>query len=316
MTVRVGVIGVGHLGYHHARIYNALPDVTLEGIVDPDAERTAKVAGEFSTKVYDSPDALLAAGVDAVSIAAPTTHHFSLAMQALAAGVDVLVEKPMAATLTEAAALVENAAKRERLLQVGHVERFNGAVIALREGIAAPKFVECHRLSPYPKRSTDISVVHDLMIHDLDIVLALDGSEVKSLDAVGVSVFSDTEDIANARIRFASGCVANLTVSRVSIERMRKIRIFEPNAYVSTDYSAQEVLVYRKKPGPLPPNTDPMSLITVDALPVKKEEPLRLELESFIRCVKERTRPEVAGEDGLRALELADRIVHFIREHS
>lgn len=316
MTVRVGVIGVGHLGYHHARIYNDLPDVSLTGIVDPDAARSAKVAGEFGAQVYGSPEALFAAGVDAVSIAAPTTQHFPLAMQALDAGMDVLVEKPMAATLTEAAALVAHAAKQKRLLQVGHVERFNGAVIALREGIAAPKFVECHRLSPYPKRSTDISVVHDLMIHDLDIVLALDGSEVKSLDAVGVPVFSETEDIANARIRFASGCVANLTVSRVSVERMRKIRIFEPNAYVSTDYSAQEVLVYRKKPGPMPPDADPMSLISIDALPVKKEEPLRLELESFIRCVKDRTRPEVAGEDGLRALELAERIVQFIREHS
>ena len=316
MTVRVGVIGVGHLGYHHARIYNDLPDVTLKGIVDSDVERAAKVAGEFDAKTYFTPEELFASGVDAVSIAAPTTHHFSLAMQALDAGVDVLVEKPMAATLKEAAALVEHAAKQGRLLQVGHVERFNGAVIALREGIASPKFVECHRLSPYPKRSTDISVVHDLMIHDLDIVLALDGSEVKSLDAVGVPVFSETEDIANARIRFASGCVANLTVSRVSVERMRKIRIFEPNAYVSTDYSAQEVLVYRKKPGPMPPDIDPMSQISIDALAVKKEEPLRLELESFVRCVRERTRPEVAGEDGLRALELAERIVQFIRDHS
>jgi predicted dehydrogenase len=313
---RIGVIGVGHLGYHHARLYAGLPDVTLAGVVDLDAERAAKVASEFETRAFGSVGELLVAGVDAVSVAAPTTVHHSLTRDLLRAGVDVLVEKPIAKTVDEADELVRMARDHRRILQVGHVERFNGAVIALRQAVKQPRFIECHRLSPYSNRGDDVSVVFDLMIHDLDILRALDGSEVVSIDAVGVSVFSAYEDIANARIRFASGCVANLTASRVSVERMRKIRIFETNAYVSTNYSDQEVLMYRKKPGPLAPDQNLMEAIEIEALPVTKEEPLRLELESFVRCVRDRTRPEVSGGDGLAALSLAQRIVDFIREHS
>ncbi len=314
--IRAGVAGVGHLGYHHARHYAALPDVQLVGIAEPDPECRGKAAADFDTEGFSDVDSLLDAGVDAVSVVTPTVSHAEVVVRLLEAGVDVLVEKPIAATIDEAERMVAASQAHGRRLQVGHIERFNGAVMALFDAIRAPRFVECHRLSPFPGRGTDVSVVLDLMIHDLDIVLALDSSEVVSLDAVGVPVFSKSEDIANVRLRFESGCVANLTSSRVSMDRMRKIRIFETNAYVSTDYSAQEVLVYRKKPGPIPEGADPMAHILVEPLPVQKEEPLKLELMSFLSCVREGGRPAVSGEDGLKALVLARRIVDFIREHA
>lgn len=313
-TIRVGVIGVGHLGYHHARLYKSLDGVTLAGVVDSDRARGEEVAAEFETAYFANPEELLAAGVDAVSVAVPTSYHEELTLPLLRAGADVLVEKPIAASVAEGAEMVLAAKESGRLLQVGHVERFNGAVLALQGAVKEPRFIECHRLSPYPNRGHDVSVIHDLMIHDLDIILALVDSEVLSIDAVGVAVFSEVEDIANARIRFKSGCVANLTSSRISVESMRKIRIFEDNAYVSTDYSAQEVLMYRKKPGALPEGVSPMSAISIDALNVKKEEPLKLELESFIQCVRDRGKPVVSGCDGLLALELAERLVNFIRD--
>lgn len=313
--IRVGVAGVGHLGYHHARNYASLEDVTLVGVVDLDPERGQKAAEDFHVPWFKTLDELLAAGVDAVSVSVPTSAHFETATQLLNAGVDVLVEKPLAATTQEAEQMVALAKQRERILQVGHIERFNGAVIALFDAIKHPRFIECHRLSPYPNRGQDVSVVLDLMIHDLEIVLALDRSELVSMDAVGVSVFSEQEDIANVRLRFASGCVANLTCSRISLERMRKIRIFEQDAYLSTDYSDQEVLVYRKKPVKPEVVQNPMELITVEPLPIHREEPLRRELQSFVACVRDRTRPVVSGADGLAALRLAEDIVTFIREH-
>jgi predicted dehydrogenase len=313
-AIRVGVIGVGHLGYHHARLYNSLNGVSLVGIVDADWARGEEVAAEFGAASFASPEELLAAGVDAVSVAVPTSFHKEVALLLLRAGTDVLVEKPIAASTLEGSEMVEAATENECILQVGHVERFNGAVLALRGAVKEPRFIECHRLSPYPSRGHDVSVVHDLMIHDLDIILALVDSEVVSVDAVGVSVFSAVEDIANARVRFESGCVANLTSSRISVESMRKIRIFEDNAYVSTDYSAQEILIYRKQPGALPEGVSPMSAISIDAIDVKKEEPLKLELESFIQCVRDRGKPVVSGHDGLLALKLAERLVDFIRD--
>ena len=313
-NVRVGVIGVGHLGYHHARLYSELEGCELVGVCDTDPERGAQVAAEFDVPCFAAPGELEKAGLDAVSVATPTRYHRDIAVQMLNAGVDTLVEKPIAGSVAEAREIVEVAAKQNRMLQVGHVERFNGAVIALMNAFQQPKFIECHRLSPYPSRGTDVSVVHDLMIHDLEIVLALDGSEVTSVDSVGVSVFSETEDIANTRLRFASGCVANLTASRVSMDSMRKIRIFEENAYVSTDYSEQQVLVYRKKPGTLAPGVSPMEMISIEPLELTREEPLRLELEAFLECVRNRTRPVVAGEDGRKALELAERIIRSMRD--
>jgi len=315
-TVRTAVIGVGHLGYHHARNYAALDSASLVGVVDPDPGRGQKAAADFQVPWYGTPEALISAGVDAVSVATPTTYHADVVLRLLEAGIDVLVEKPIAVTLEEAAAMVDAARERGRILQVGHIERFNGAVIALFESGITPKFIECHRLSPFPNRGDDVSVVLDLMIHDLDIIRALDKSDVVSVDAVGVPVFSKSEDIANVRIRFASGCVANLTASRVSMERMRKIRIFSNDAYLSTDYSEQAVVVYRKKPGPLDPGMSPMDLITIDSMDVHKDEPLKLELASFVECVQTRNRPLVSGEDGLAALRLAKQVIGFIREHA
>lgn len=314
-ATRVGVVGVGHLGYHHARLYHDLDGVELVGIMDRDQDRAVNVSEEFSALHFSAVDEILQAGIEAVSVAVPTLSHHPIVMELLDGGVDVLVEKPIAPTVEEAKDMVRAAAAKGCQLQVGHVERFNGAVIAIMKAFRKPRFIECHRLSPYPVRGSDVSVVLDLMIHDLDIVMALDGTEVVSLDSIGVPVFSEDEDIANVRLRFASGCVANLTSSRVSMDSMRKIRIFEENAYVSTDYSEQEVLVYRKKPGPLPPDTSPMESITIESLNVRREEPLRLELESFIDSVRTRKRPEVNGEDGLRALQLAERITAFSREH-
>jgi len=311
--VRVGVVGVGHLGYHHARHYAQLPGVSLVGVADPDAVRGQKAAEDFGAPWFKTIEALIEAGVDAVSVAAPTSAHGAVAAAFLDAGVDVLVEKPMAANTDEAERMVALARRHGRILQVGHIERFNGAVIALFAAIKRPRFIECHRLSPYPNRGDDVSVVLDLMIHDLEIVLALDGSELTSMDAAGVPVFSEFEDIANVRLRFASGCVANLTCSRISLERMRKIRIFEQDAYLSTDYSDQEVLVYRKKAGSPRSVQNPMDLISVESLPVHRDEPLRRELESFVACVRDRVRPVVSGEDGLAALRLAERIEAFIR---
>lgn len=313
MSIRTGVIGVGHLGYHHARIYHSLETCTLVGVVETDPEKRAKAEQDFGAAGFESIEALLDAGVDAVSVVTPTTTHPAITLQLLEAGIDVLVEKPIAPTLAEAEQMAAAAQAHGRILQVGHIERFNGAVMALFDALSAPRFIECHRLSPFPGRGTDVSVVLDLMIHDLDIVLTLDPSEVVSIDAVGVAVFSETEDIANVRLRFASGCVANLTASRVSLDKMRKIRIFEDNAYVSTDYGAQEVLVYRKKPGPVPAGENPMAHISIDALPVEKDEPLKLELASFVDAVEQRGKPAVSGEDGVRAVKLAMDIAASIK---
>lgn len=316
MAIRTAVVGVGHLGYHHARLYTAIEGCDLIGIVDPHEGRAQAVSTDFDVPRFDSVDALLEAGVDAVSVAAPTSVHAKLVLALLRHGVDVMVEKPIASSVDEALAMVAAAEQHNRVLQVGHVERFNGAVIALFDAIQNPRFIECHRLSPYPNRGDDVSVVYDLMIHDIDIVLALVQSEIASLDAVGVPVFSQHEDIANVRLRFESGCVANLTSSRVSVEKMRKIRIFETDAYMSTDYSEQEVIRYRKKPGAMSDAVMPMDMIAIDALPVERGEPLRRELESFVACVRDRKPPLVDGRHGLRALQTAQDIVEFIRNHS
>jgi len=312
-TIRIGVIGVGHLGFHHARVYSTLEGVELAGVVDSNPDRAMKVSLEFGAPMFTAVEELLANGVDAVSIVVPTSAHRAVALQCIDAGLDVLVEKPIAATIEEAEAIVEAALRRDRIVQVGHIERFNGAVVALMEAVKDPRFIECHRLSPYPNRGDDVSVVLDLMIHDLEILLALVGKEVAQVDAIGVPVFSKFEDIANARIRFANGCVANVTASRVSMEKMRKIRIFASDAYVSTDYSAQEVIIYRKKPGEMEANVTPMEMIDIEPLDVHKEEPLKRELESFVTCVRERKRPLVSGEDALAALRLAQRVMDAIR---
>lgn len=312
--VRVGVAGVGHLGYHHARNYAALPGVELVGVADLDENKRDKAAADFNVPGVASPKELAALGLDAVSVVTPSTTHHDVTLEMLEAGIHVLVEKPMAPTLEESERMVAAAREKGLLLQVGHIERFNGAVMAVLDNFKAPKFIECHRLSPYPMRGADVSVVLDLMIHDLDIVLAMEPSEIVWVDAVGVPVFSASEDIANVRIRFKSGCVANITSSRISVDRMRKIRIFAERAYVATDYSAQEVLVYSKTPGPIPPGANPMEHISIEPLPVQKDEPLKLELASFVTCVREGRRPVVSGEDGVKAVRLAELILERIRE--
>jgi predicted dehydrogenase len=313
-SLRVGVIGVGHLGYHHARIYSSLDGVELVGVVDQDQDRAAEVAAEFCPGGHFAVEAdLLAAGIDAASVVVPTSAHHAVTLGLLRSGADVLVEKPIATGIAEAEEMVAVAEAAGRILQVGHIERFNSAVIALFETITRPRFIEVHRLSPYPMRGADVSVVLDLMIHDLEIVRALVRSDPVSVDAVGVPVFSESEDIANARLRFASGCVANVTSSRVSMDKMRKIRIFEEEAYLSTDYGEQEVRVYRKKRGARVDPASPMDAITIETLPVQREEPLRLELESFADCVRSRRRPLVSGADALDALRLAQRITDSIR---
>lgn len=314
--IRTGVVGVGHLGYHHARNFAAIDGAELVGVADPDPGNRAKASDDFTVPGFSDVKGLIEAGVDAVSVVTPTVSHGDVVNTLLQAGVHVLVEKPIAPTIHEAETMVALARTHHCILQVGHIERFNGAVMAFSQAIKNPRFIECHRLSPFPGRGTDVSVVLDLMIHDLDIILAMEHSAITSLDAVGVPVFSTSEDIANVRLRFESGCVANLTCSRVSLDRMRKIRIFEENAYLSTDYSAQEVMVYRKKPGPIPDGENPMEHIAIDPLPVEKDEPLKLELRSFVECVRQGTAPVVSGEDGVRALRLAHDIMDFIREHT
>lgn len=315
-TTRVGVIGFGHLGYHHARLYHAMDGVDLAGVADISPAARDRAQRDFGVPVFDRYEDLLTLGLDAVSVVTPTAIHAAVTLASLERGLHVLVEKPMAATVAEAEAMAREAARCRRILQVGHIERYNSAVMALLESGITPMFIECHRLSPFPGRGSDVSVVLDLMIHDLDIVLRLTGSEIVQVDAVGVSVFSEQEDIANVRLRFASGCVANLTSSRVSMETMRKIRIFDPAAYISTDYNAQEVRVFRRKPGPPPANGNFMEQIDVTTLPVRKEEPLRLELAAFVEAVRSNNPPGVGGDDGLRALKLSWHILDTMRNRS
>ncbi len=311
--LRTGVVGLGYLGYHHARIYSGLENVELVGIVDISEERRKKAQDDFQVPAFSSVEELLDIGIDVASVATPTSAHACMAIPLLEAGVHVLVEKPISVKVSEAREMIEKAKNKGCILQVGHVERFNGAVRALFNLIEYPRFIECHRLSPFPGRGTDVSVVHDLMIHDIDIVLALTRSPIVSMDAVGVPVFSSSEDIANARLHFQSGCVANLTASRVSMDRLRKIRIFSEREYVSTDYSSQSLLIYRKKPGEIPPDSNPMEFIEITPIQVSNEEPLKTELKAFVASVQNGTPPEVTGEDGLRALELSTQIVEQIR---
>ncbi|HYB74954.1 MAG TPA: Gfo/Idh/MocA family oxidoreductase [Candidatus Sulfotelmatobacter sp.] len=313
--VRVGVVGVGHLGQHHARVYAGLPAVRLVGVADVDASRRAEVGARFGVPAHADHRELLGR-VDAVSVAVPARHHAAVAADLLAGGVDVLLEKPIAEAVEEAEGLVRLAAAHHRILQVGHIERFNGAVRALRKLVTAPAFVEAHRLGPYAGRGSDVDVILDLMIHDIDIILSLVRSPLQDVHAVGVPVLTDQVDIANARLQFASGCVANLTASRVSAARMRKIRFFQRDAYLSVDYAAQEIALYRRlPPDPAPGDGTGLPRIVREEVLVERAEPLRLELESFLACVRERRRPIVSGEDGRDALRVAAEIRRRLEEH-
>ena len=308
---KVAIIGVGYLGRQHARIYSELDSVELVAVVDKNPETAAAVASEFGTTACTDFRDLLGK-VTAASLAAPTSEHASIGCELLRQGIDVLVEKPIASSLDEAEALIQTARAHRRILQVGHLERFNPAVVAARRIARNPLFFEGHRLGVFTSRSLDIDVVFDLMIHDLDIVLDLVRSPVRSVSAVGLPILSRKIDIANARIEFESGCVANLTASRVSTEKVRKLRFFQPSQYVSLDYTRQDVVVLSVKPGEggAPPVIAPQKIETA------RVEPLKVEIESFLKAVKNRTEPEVTAESSKQALELAQRVVEQIRAHT
>jgi predicted dehydrogenase len=296
------VIGVGHLGRHHARILSTLDGVTLTAVVDKIPDRAAEIAASTgSIALTDSAEIL--GRVDAVTVAVPTELHLDIAMPFLERGVSVLVEKPMARSLAEADEMIAAAQASGATLAVGHTERYNPAVAAVMPLVTTPRFIEVHRLGVFPERSLDIDVVFDLMIHDLDIILSLVTSEVTSIEAVGVPVLTPKYDIANARLRFASGCIANITASRISKDRVRKLRFFQPDSYLSIDYAAQEVEGARliKRDGAKPS-------IQGGSIPVQRDEPLKRELADFVAAVRERRAPVVDGAAGRRALELATRI--------
>ena len=302
MKLRVAVVGVGHLGRHHARILSTLPGVDLVAVVDTNRARADEIARASRTEAaFDFRDVL--GRVEAVTIAVPTERHRDVAAPFLASGLPVLVEKPMARSLAEADAMIEAAARSGTILAVGHTERFNPAVDAARPMLRDPRFIEVHRLGTFPERSLDIDVVFDLMIHDLDVVLSVVRAEVESIDAVGVPVLTGRVDIANARVRFANGCIANLTASRISRERVRKIRFFQTAAYVSIDYALQKLETYRLVKG-----TAQTPSIEGGEVMVANEEPLKRELADFVDAIAANRPPRVDGAQGRRALALAQQI--------
>lgn len=312
--LRAGVIGVGHLGQHHARHYATLPGATLVGVCDASPSRAQLIAERHGAQAWTELGDLLKQ-VDIVSVVVPTSAHFETTKACLEAGKHVLVEKPIASTSAEAQELVALAARRGCLLQVGHSERFNPIMQRMRPYIERPAFIECHRLSAFGERGTDVDVVLDLMIHDLDLVLSFNPGPVEEVRAAGVPVLSPNIDIANARIAFASGCVANVTASRVSTSKMRRLRVFQRDRYVSIDFQSRQAIVSRRvqEPGAKP-------TIDVESYQAGDEEPLRLELDSFIQAVNTGTRPVVSGEDGAAALKLAtlvqEAISRFTQRHS
>jgi predicted dehydrogenase len=299
--LRIGVVGVGHIGSNHARIYSELPNAELVAILDIDPARADEIGGKYKAKAVASLNEF-AGMIDAASVATPTSAHFSIARDLLAQGKHLLIEKPITEKTSDARDLAQVAAEKGLVLQVGHVERFNPVLSALEQRLSHPRFIEAHRLSPYPNRSTEIGVVLDLMIHDLEIILHLVDSTLENIDAVGVPVLSRGEDIANARLRFASGCIANVTSSRISPERMRKIRVFQEDAYLSLDYQGQSGEIYRRVDGQ----------ITREPVAIEKEEPLRQQLASFVDCALTGGEPRVSGSHAAAALELAVEITRRI----
>jgi predicted dehydrogenase len=299
--LRVGVVGVGHIGKNHARLYAELPGAQFTAIYDTDATVAQERANEFGVVATASLQEF-SDQVDAASIATPTNSHFAIAHELLMHGKHLLIEKPIAENTAHASELAELAVDRRLVLQVGHVERFNPVLSALEKRLTNPRFIEAHRLSPYPNRSTDIGVVLDLMIHDLEIILHLVDSPVQTIDAVGVPVLSRGEDIANARLRFENGCVANVTSSRISPEQMRKIRVFQEDAYLSLDYQNQSGEIYRRSAHGL----------TREEVEIEREEPLKRQLASFIECAQTGRAPKVSGFQAAAALDLAVEITKRI----
>lgn len=307
--LRTAVIGVGYLGRFHAQKYAQIAGSKLVAVVDANAEACAKVAAELGTQAVGDYRELFGA-VDAVSVAVPTPLHHAIGCDLLKHGIDVLIEKPIATTVQEARELVELARANNRILQVGHLERFNPAVLAAAARLQTPRFVESHRLAPFKQRGTDVSVVLDLMIHDIDLIQELVGTPIEHIDAVGATVFSGEIDIVNARLRFAGGCVANTTASRISMKQERKIRIFQDDAYLSVDMQQKILTVIRKKDAA--PVESPAQ-VSIEEESFDQGDALLAEIEAFLKAVRERSTPVVTGEDGLRALETAMKITALVR---
>ena len=302
--LRAAVIGAGRLGTLHARKYAEIPEVRLTHIVDTDVDRAAAVALEVgATPLVDYRQ--LKGKTDMVTIASPGVTHHEIASAMLAAGIDVLLEKPMAATLDEAREIAALAERHRRILQIGHIERFNPAVMHLHSIVKNPRFVECHRLASFTERGADVDVILDLMVHDLDVILSVAPSEAVSVEAVGVAILTDRIDLANARIRFKNGLIANLVTSRVSARRERKIRFFQPDAYISVDYGTRRIQVYRKNP-PAPGAQFPT--ISAEQIDLGDADPLADEVRAFVDSVRTRSAPAVGAQDGLRVMELTQRI--------
>jgi predicted dehydrogenase len=302
--LRTAVVGAGRLGTLHARKYAAIPGVKLACVVDIDrsrAEALGRETGAAALTDYRE----LAGRVDMATVASPGVTHTPIASGLLRAGIEVLLEKPMAATLAEARALAALAETGGRILQIGHLERFNPAVVHLHSIVKTPRFVECHRLAPFTERGTDVDVILDLMVHDLDVILSVAPSEVASVEAVGVAILTDRIDLANARLRFRSGLIANVTTSRVSARRERKIRFFQPDAYISVDYEARRIQLYRKS---APPPGSRFPVISAEQIDLGEGDPLLDEVRAFVESVRARTAPPVTAQDGLRVMELSERI--------
>jgi predicted dehydrogenase len=309
--IRVGVVGVGDFGRNHLRVYRELPDAEIAGVYDTDAERGRQAAAEYGVPVFDGIGSF-AGRVDAVSVAVPTVEHARIGCALMAQGIDVLIEKPMAASVSEAGELVSVAERHGRILQVGHLERFNPGLAAVRQVISQPLFFEVHRLGIFTPRSLDVDVIYDVMIHDLDILLWLVGEPVTDVRAVGIPVVTKKVDIAHARLEFASGAVANVTASRVSTERVRKIRFFQSHEYLSVDLARRDAMRIRVADA----SGSSAPQFQFEKLPTEPVEPLRAELEAFLDAVRERRTPLVDGPAGRRALELADRVMAGILGHA
>jgi predicted dehydrogenase len=309
--VRTAVVGVGYLGRFHAQKYAQIEGCELIAVVDSNPEARERVAAELGARAWPDPGMLIGE-VDAVSVVTPTASHFGIARDLLMGGLHVLVEKPVTETPAEARELIRLAGATGRVLQVGHLERFNAAILAAEPYLRAPRFIECHRLAPYRERGTDVNVVLDLMIHDIDIVQTIVGAPVTSIDAIGTPVFSEEIDIANARLHFENGCVANVTASRVSLKTERKLRLFSPHdeAYLSIDLQQKILTVIRKRPGVPSGGQLP---VTIEEQSFDQGDALKAEIESFLGCIRSGRPPVVSGEAGLRALETAIRITDQVR---
>ena len=310
-NIRVGVVGVGHLGHFHVQKYVAQPNVTLVGVVDVDPTRAAEIAAQYQTTALTDYRGLFTQSkrVDCVSIAVPTQLHHAVTQEFLRHGIDVLVEKPLSATGAEGRELVALAEEKDRILQVGHLERFNPALRSLTGILTAPRFIECHRVAPFVERGTDVDVVRDLMIHDLDVILSLVRSPVTSIEAFGVPVLTQEPDIANVRLRFASRCIANITASRVALKRERKMRIFQPDTYLVVDYEEHRIRICQREPVASPGALPNLTFEDRAVGGENGEDALEEEIRDFLRAVRERSEPIVSGRAGLQALELAEQII-------